>query len=98
MRQPDKPWIALGISRATWYRLGKPADKYALPRSRRQAALAPAVGMSVRSFQRLRRLQREAPDLFDEWCASRLKLGRAEAFLIWLKEEMAKGDPGNADA
>ena len=24
IRQKDQPWIALGMSRATWYRLGKP--------------------------------------------------------------------------
>ena len=27
VRQKDKPWIKLGLSRATWYRYGKPTDQ-----------------------------------------------------------------------
>ena len=27
MRQTPKPWEAIGMSRATWYRRGKPTEK-----------------------------------------------------------------------
>jgi hypothetical protein len=49
----EKPWIALGISRATWYRHGKPTTW-------RKVTMAEEAAMfgfpSLRSFQRVRRV------------------------------------------
>jgi hypothetical protein len=76
----DPPWLALGISRATWYRLGKPATK---PRPRRtQAQNARDFSISVRALQRARRISRDAPDLQARIAAGELRLGTAERLLI----------------
>ena len=61
MRQmTEAPWLALGISRATWYRLGKPTTRR--PRQT-QAMTAKRAGFSLRSMQRASRVAREAPEL-----------------------------------
>jgi hypothetical protein len=57
MRLPDartKPWEKLGISRATWYRQGKPKMKYQLfsERGFRDKNAAKSWSCSVRSYQR----------------------------------------------
>jgi uncharacterized protein YoaH (UPF0181 family) len=44
-----QPWLALGMSRATWYRLGKPSEK---PQRVTQKNLAKIMGASVRTIQR----------------------------------------------
>src|SRR5262245_3686634 len=50
MRQPQKPWEAIGMSRATWYRLGKPTEKPARTAPLRE--MAEAFGVSLRTIQR----------------------------------------------
>jgi hypothetical protein len=63
------------MSRATWYRLGKPERK---PRRITQAQAALQMEVSVRSLQRARRVMREAPDVAAQVTAGTLKLGTAE--------------------
>ena len=53
MRQTPKPWDAIGVSRATWYRHGKPTQK---PTRVTQEQMAKAFGVSVRTIQRDRAL------------------------------------------
>ena len=51
-----QPWLALGRSRATWYRRGKPSEK---PQPRlRQKDIAEILGVSVRTVQRDRAAER----------------------------------------
>jgi hypothetical protein len=56
-----KPWEAVGMSRTSWYRHGRPDTK---PECSNQRATAKAFGMSVRTIQRaaaaVRRGQRDA--------------------------------------
>jgi hypothetical protein len=57
MRLPDaqtKPWETLGISRATWYRQGKPQFEYQLfsKSGLRDKNAAKSWSCSTRSFQR----------------------------------------------
>ena len=94
-RETEAPWLALGISRATWYRLGKPDRK---PRRMTQAQIANQTGVSLRSFQRARRIAREAPDLTGQVQAGILPLGTAERILreralaealAWLRAQKA---------
>jgi hypothetical protein len=81
MRQNARqPWLALGISRATWYRLGKPTTKPEQPMA--QALLARAQGVSLRSFQRTARIVRKAPSLADSIATGSLKPGHAERVLF----------------
>jgi hypothetical protein len=55
-----KPWKAIGIGRATWYRQGKPTKK----RVRlTQADEAANFGISLRTWQRFCRIMDHAPDL-----------------------------------
>jgi hypothetical protein len=75
---PDKPWEEVGISRATWYRQGKPKSKrYRIT----QAQKATIAGVSVRSIQRASRILREAPELSDQISGGILSLGLAEKML-----------------
>jgi hypothetical protein len=55
-----KPWEAIGMSRATWYRHGKPEKK---PYRMTQAQIAKLQGVSLRSLQRAARVLRVAPEL-----------------------------------
>jgi hypothetical protein len=51
MRQKaSQPWLALGMSRATWYRLGKPETKPERPMT--QPLRARLMNVSLRSLQR----------------------------------------------
>jgi hypothetical protein len=80
MRQKaPQPWIALGMSRATWYRLAKPSAK---PTRVTQPIRAYMEGVSLRSLQREARILRKAPSLANEIEAGSLKLGRAERILF----------------
>jgi hypothetical protein len=95
MRQKTgSPWLALGISRATWYRLGKPTTK---PQRLTQAQLARDYKISIRRLQRAHRLLRYAPDLAAQVEADELKTGTAERLLIerqkaalraWMRTEL----------
>ncbi|SDR31571.1 hypothetical protein SAMN05519103_01949 [Rhizobiales bacterium GAS113] len=90
MRQEtQQPWLDLGISRATYYRLGKPRTK---PKPRKtQAQLAAESDFSVRTYERAARIFREAPDLAADLSAGRLRVGTAERLLI------ARQEPGRFD-
>ena len=54
MRQKAQPWLALGMSRATWYRHGKPTEPR--PKYKNAAERAAQFGQSLRSHQRLMRI------------------------------------------
>jgi hypothetical protein len=85
MRQAT-PWEAIGISRATWYRHGKPTEK---PFRSSVVREARAAGVSVRTHQRIMRVMRADSDLAvamlnHGWC----KPGQAEAIVanpVWLR-------------
>jgi hypothetical protein len=79
MRQKDKPWIALGMSRATWYRQGKPTEK---PYRVTQKQRALIFQTSVRGIQRAARVIRLAPELEPLLRAGELSLGDAEQLAI----------------
>jgi hypothetical protein len=81
MRQKaSQPWLALGMSRATWYRLGKPETKPERPMT--QPLRARLMNASLRSLQRGERVARSAPGLADQVAAGVLKIGRAERLLF----------------
>src|SRR5262249_11273398 len=44
-----QPWLALGMSRAAWYRHGKPSEK---PHRFTQQDIAKILGVSLRTIQR----------------------------------------------
>jgi hypothetical protein len=68
------------MSRASWYRHGKPQTK---PLFRITQSAAPALyAVGVRSVQRVRRIQRYAPDLAELAAAGKLTHGEAERLLI----------------
>ena len=48
MRQKDKPWEALSMSRATWYRYGKPDKPF--PRHELMSLCEPKKGKRFRRF------------------------------------------------
>jgi len=54
VRQKDKPWITLGISRASWYRQGKPEEEWQLSgrKYNRQKNRASVDCCSIRTVQR----------------------------------------------
>jgi hypothetical protein len=79
MRHLDKPWLKLGMSRATWYRRGKPTTR---PRKSQSSKVAAAAfGMSLRTFQRTMRVFTKAPELGAYVRAGHLKIGQAERLL-----------------
>jgi hypothetical protein len=89
MRQKtDAPWLALGISRATWYRQGKPTTRR---KRQTQAMTAKQTGLSLRSMQRAFRVAREVPDLALQVQAGEMTLGAAERIIKerWGREAMA---------
>jgi hypothetical protein len=49
MGQKEKPWEAIGMSRTTWYRRGKPT---ANNKRVRQPDIAASLGLSLRTYQR----------------------------------------------
>jgi hypothetical protein len=78
MRQKAEPWLALGISRATWYRLGKPETKPVKPPRVTQKQAAELMQVSVRRIQRVARISRIAPDLMEQCKAGKLSTAAAE--------------------
>ena len=78
MRQA-KPWEAIGISRATWYRHGKPTENP--PRTSIARAARTMGASSTRTFQRIHRVMAADMDLaramLDGWC----KPAQAEAII-----------------
>jgi hypothetical protein len=99
MRQ-IKPWEAIGMSRASWYRHGKPTEK---PERTSVAAAARAAGVSVRTHQRIMRVMAADMDLAvamlkHGWC----KPGQAEAIIknpILLRKfrRMIKREPSEVE-
>jgi hypothetical protein len=85
----QKPWEAVGMSRTSWYRHGKPAAK---PWRMTQAHLARLHGVSVRSIQRARRIAREWPELEQLVEEGKLSLAGAE-FLIRGVERFERSRP-----
>jgi hypothetical protein len=79
MRQTRRPWKALGMSRATWYRHGKPSKKP--PKRETQAMFAQQTGRSVRTLQRLMRIERADPELTNLVIARQITIGKAEALV-----------------
>jgi hypothetical protein len=82
----QQPWEAISMSRAAWYRHGKPTAKPA-PRMT-QAQIAKKFGTSLRSMQRSKR----ALTLAGEDIEKRTDLGPAElereAMYIWIRRQM----------
>jgi hypothetical protein len=75
-RHSTSPWLAIGISRATWYRQGMPTrKKYRLT----QPQAAAQLKVSVRSLQRANRVKRLAPELVWPLANGRLTARAAEA-------------------
>jgi len=72
------PWEAIGVSRATWYRHGKPRrrNRRRQPRGWQKVA-ALASGAPVRSLQRGGFVQRWAPELRPLIIAGQMRLGTA---------------------
>ena len=66
------------MSRATWYRHGKPVTK---PQRMTQARLAARLETSVRTIQRAARIEREAPTLIPAIASGELSVGAAEKLL-----------------
>src|SRR5262245_27147761 len=52
----SKPWEAIGMSRATWYRHGKPTEKPQLIMDLSYTAIAGRERVSVRTVQRMHRV------------------------------------------
>jgi hypothetical protein len=76
--ETPKPWQALGMSRATWYRHGKPTERpWRL--SIEQAAMV--MNVSVRSIESAQRVIKFAPELEPLIMAGKLKLHRAEEII-----------------
>jgi hypothetical protein len=78
MRQTSKPWETVGMSRASWYRHGKPTEKP--PKRETQAEAIKRLGGSVRTLQRVLRIYRE-PDLMKLVADGKLSIGKAEALV-----------------
>jgi hypothetical protein len=73
MRRAQQPWLEVGLSRAHWYRLGRPRIRP--ERRKTQAELAYESGVCVRSFERAARIAREASDLAADVDTGRLTIG-----------------------
>jgi hypothetical protein len=73
-----KPWDEIGMSRSAWYRAGKPTAK---PVRRTQAVIAAEQGVSVRTVQRVKRVDREAPELLQLWWVGQMSIAEAERAL-----------------
>lgn len=68
------PWAAIGMSRASWYRHGKPVIK---PERMTQVRLARQLETSVRTIQRAARIEREAPTLMPAIASGELSVAKA---------------------
>jgi hypothetical protein len=99
----QSPWEALGISRATWYRRGKPAESWSRPTQKMAIA---GSKMSLRTFQRMMRIIRKAPQLRPLCEGGKMKLGFADqlvsdpvlmaAFDRWQKEAIVAFVPADS--
>ena len=82
MRQ-NTPWAAIGMSRASWYRHGKPATKP--PKSETRAEMARSINVSLRT------LYRALKEIKDKRSAS-----WREYRDVWLRK-MLKKHPSKSD-
>jgi hypothetical protein len=78
-QQKQPPWIAIGMSRASWYRHGKPDTK---PARMTQALKARMLDIGVRTIQRADRVMRLAPELEPLILSGEMSLAKAEKFVI----------------
>lgn len=80
VRQKDKPWEQLGISRATWYRHDKPTEWRRLSTNADEAKRG---GMSLRSYERFARVfGNNSNELIRKYVANGgMKLGMADYLL-----------------
>jgi hypothetical protein len=67
----QKPWEAIGMSRAGWYRHGKPNSNPKWNRPPTQKFLALAADNKLRTAQRSFRLMKWAPELWDRVVAGK---------------------------
>lgn len=79
-KQSEKPWQALGMSRATWYRRGKPT-KPRMPKQTYQD-IAQLTGVSVRTVQRMHRVLSADPVLCIAVEHGAGKWGQAERLIL----------------
>lgn len=101
MRDTEPPWVTAGMSRASWYRYGKPESKPRPPPHRwftqkewsqvLSRSIKPLPGLSVRSIQRMARLKRWTPDLVEPILAKKLTMGEAERILIARQDRAPEG-------
>ena len=84
--KPERPWSALGMSRATWYRRGKPTTKRT-PRLT-MASLTRSSGVSLRTSQRTMRVMRSSPELTAWVRDGQLTIGEAEKMLTGPPERL----------
>jgi predicted DNA-binding transcriptional regulator AlpA len=76
---PQPPWQAIGMSRASWYRHGKPETK---PHKRITEKEAAAImDVPLRTLQRVRRVRRNGPALLPFVQDQTISLGRAEEII-----------------
>src|SRR5262245_56068707 len=75
MRRKQHPWEGIGVSRATWYRHGKPKHK---PTRLTQPVKAEMLKISVRAIQRMARVARDFPQLVALISEGKLTLMEAE--------------------
>jgi len=80
MRQT--PWHDLGMSRATWYRRGKPITKPAKRVTLAEAARQMQV--SLRGTERARRIDRYSPELAADVVAGKITLGEADRLIAFV--------------
>src|SRR5262245_3619415 len=87
-KMPQKPWDAIGMSRASWYRHGKPTEKSVRPTT--NARMAVTFKMSTRTYQRWMRVMLDddlRPFIYHDWRPYGLKPGQAEKLLLDLERK-----------
>jgi hypothetical protein len=82
-----QPWIAIGMSRATWYRHGKPTEK---PRKMTQRQVAASMQIGVRTLQRAARVEREAPEFRPAIAAGEMSIAEAERAIVRFAKRKAR--------
>src|ERR1700732_3033760 len=74
-----RPWEAIGMSRATWYRHGKPTTKPT--KLKTHAQVAKMFGTSLRSMQRSKRALKLAPEIEKRTALSAAALAREAMYI-----------------
>jgi hypothetical protein len=73
----QKPWEAIGMSRASWYRHGKPSSNPRLSRLTHEF-LAKANGIPLRTFQRCVRVMTQGPEIWERAVKGEISVAAAE--------------------